>query len=197
VVHPEVDQALPRFVDLAGEAAWTKRIAHLRRELAASPFRAKLAGDYHWLELTLADQLGSALEPADRLFAPDELAALYFAQMAVHVHGQLTPKGQRQLVGRLRDALQSNTGFASIFLEVDVARRLVDAGYGVEFADMDGSARYDLRFWSGATEGRSSASHSRPTQDEKFTATTSTALSTRSAVTLRSVLEPLVMKPSW
>jgi hypothetical protein len=81
------------------------------------------------------------------------LAALHFAQTVVHAHGQLTPKGKRQLEGRLRDALQSHTGFSSLYLEIDVARRLLDAGYEVEFTDMDGTSRYDLRFWRGTTEG--------------------------------------------
>ncbi len=143
-----------QFVDLAGTAPWKKRITHLRQELDASPFRAKVVVDYNWLELVLGDHLdvvsgGSSGEP----LAPEDLTALYFAQAVVHAHSRLTPRGQQQLQGRLRDSLQSQTGFSSLFLEIDVARRLLDAGYEVQFADMDGAARYDLRFWNGATEG--------------------------------------------
>jgi len=90
---------------------------------------------------------------ANEPLAPCDLVAFYFAQTVVHAHGQLTPKGKRQLEGRLRDSLQLPTGFSSVYLEIDVARRLLDAGYEVEFTDMDGVGRYDLRFWRGTTEG--------------------------------------------
>ncbi len=163
VVLHEVDPLKPvlaRFVNLAGEPAWAKRLAHLRRELEASPFRAKLAVDYNWLELILADQIENADAAADQLHRdsaphalPEVLAARHFAQTVVLVHDQLTPRGQRRLEGRLRDGLQSKTGFSSIYLEIDVARRLLDAGYSVEFSDMDCTARYDLRFWRGTAEG--------------------------------------------
>ena len=145
---------IPRFVDLAGEHAWAKRIAHLRQELTASPFRMKLVIDYNWLELIVADQLAivAGAQP-DHPVTPDDLAVLYFVEMTIRVHDRLTPKGQRQLAGRLRDALKSSTGFAAIYLEIDVAGRLITAGFEVEFADMDGSGRYDLRFWRGTTEG--------------------------------------------
>lgn len=153
-------KVLARFVNLAGRPAWTKRLAHLRRELESSPFRAKLAVDYNWLELSLADQLENTGTAADQphhgsapVTPPEVLAARHFAETVVHIHGELTPKGQRRLKGRLRDGLQSKTGFSSIYLELDVARRLLDAGYSVEFSDMDCTARYDLRFRRGAAEG--------------------------------------------
>lgn len=144
-------EVLPRFVELAGRKLWTKRIAHLRDELAESPFRAKIVLDYHLLELLIDDHLAGTLD--DWRLMPKDLAALHFASMVVHTHGQLAPIGQRQIEGRLRDALQSKTGFASLFLEVDVARRLLDSGYRVEFSDMEGKARYDLRFRQGGVEG--------------------------------------------
>lgn len=50
------------------------------------------------------------------------------------------------LEGRLRDSLKAETGFAALYLEIDLAQRLMDGGYNVEFADMEGSARFDLLF---------------------------------------------------
>lgn len=57
---------LARFVSLTGEPAWAKLLAHLRRELEASAFRAKLAVDSNWLELILADELENAEAAADQ-----------------------------------------------------------------------------------------------------------------------------------
>jgi hypothetical protein len=145
---------LPRFVELCDTTMWSRRVDHLRRELAASPFRAKIVADYHWLEVVL----GSEREriqgngPAAPV-ALEAVAALYFAQTVVHAYDHLTAAGRRQLEGRLHDALQSDTGFSPLYLEMDVARRLLDAGYEVEFADMDRVAQYDLRFWNRTTEG--------------------------------------------
>lgn len=150
-----VRESLPRFVELCDATMWSRRVTHLRRELDASPFRAKIVADYHWLEIVLGSERERVQvrdDPAGPV-AREALAALYFAQTVVHAYEHLTVAGRRQLEGRLHDALQSDTGFSSLYLEMDVARRLLDAGYEVEFADMDRVAQYDLRFWNGTTEG--------------------------------------------
>jgi hypothetical protein len=41
------------------------------------------------------------------------------------------------LKGRLRDSIKAKTGFAPLYLELDLAQRLMDGGYDVEFADME------------------------------------------------------------
>jgi hypothetical protein len=144
---------LPLFVALAGERLWNKRIAHLRRELGSSPFRAKVAGDYHWLETELSEQLQPVSTASEPPIPLDALAAMHFAQTVVAVHQRLTFAGKASLEGRIRDCLQATSGFASLYAEMDVARRLFDFGYDVEFSDLEGTARYDLRFAKGAAEG--------------------------------------------
>ncbi len=109
-------EGIPRFVELCDTTMWSRRIAHFHRELDASPFRAKLVADYHWLEVVLGSELehvegGDAAAPA----ATDALAALNFAQSVVHAHDHLTVTGQKQLEGRLYRALQSDTGFSSLY----------------------------------------------------------------------------------
>jgi hypothetical protein len=147
---------LTEFLSLVEEPRWQKRVAHLRRELASSASRAKVSSDYHWLELELADQLELdwATGPAGaRIVNPDTLAALCFASATVTAHARLSSRGRNVLLGRIRDSLKSDTGFSSLFLELDMARRLVDTGCEVEFTDMEGTGQYDLRFWSRAAEG--------------------------------------------
>jgi hypothetical protein len=61
--------------------------------------------------------------------------------------------GRSTLEGRIRDSLQAETGFAPLYLEMEIARRLIEAAFEVEFSDMEGISRYDLRFWRGPTEG--------------------------------------------
>ena len=85
---------------------------------------------------------GYNLTPSPNLI----LAALNFAAIMVEVHARLGSRARHVLEGRIRDSLKAETGFAPLYLELDLARRLMDAGYDVEFPDMEGSARYDLLF---------------------------------------------------
>jgi hypothetical protein len=48
------------------------------------------------------------------------------------------------LEGRLRDGLNAETGLAALYLEFDLAQRLMAAGYDVAFPDLDGSGQFDL-----------------------------------------------------
>ena len=83
----------------------------------------------------------------------ESLSALYFAQTFVEVHRRLSPYGRNVLEGRIRDALKSDVGFAPLYLEMGVARRLFNAGYEVEFSDTEGLAQFDFRFWKGNAHG--------------------------------------------
>jgi len=140
-----VDQVL----ELAGKRRWLARADELDREKSISSYRWKIVADYHWLEMAIAHQydvltkVGQLAEAhADTLTR----AAVNFAGTVVEVHRRSSPKGQKQLEGRLRDALNATTGFAALFLEMDLAQRLIDQGCDVEFPDLEGRANYDLAF---------------------------------------------------
>jgi hypothetical protein len=146
---------LPEFLSLAGPDRWKKRAAQLASDLSRSPSLAKITLDHHWLELALSEQL-VALEagaPAKVGLSLDALAAMEFAQMVVEIHRRLSPKGQNALLGRMRDSLKAESGFASLYLELGIARLLIGGGFDVESSDLEGLARYDLRFWNQRVEG--------------------------------------------
>lgn len=144
------------FLALAGPDAWRKRAVQLARDAGKSPFLEKIVSDYHWLELALSEQLARQ-EMVSRFvhehISLETLAAMRFAQMVVEVHRRSSPAGQAALSGRIRHALTAETGFASLYLEMDTARRLMEASFDVEFSDLEGLARYDVRFWKGDVEG--------------------------------------------
>jgi hypothetical protein len=81
------------------------------------------------------------------------LASLYFAQTVVEVTARLSERGKSSLEGRIRDALKSDVGFAPLYLEMEIARRLFETGFDVAFVDLEGKARFDLQFSSADTEG--------------------------------------------
>ena len=147
---------LPPFIELADADRWRKRAVGLGQDAISSPFQEKIVADYHWLELALTEQI--IVHEARGNLVPEQLTiesirALYFAQTVVEVHRCLSPHGRNVLEGRIRDALKSDTGFAPLYLEMGVARRLFDAGYEVEFSDTEGVAQFDFRFWKGNARG--------------------------------------------
>lgn len=147
---------LTKFLELAGRERWFKRCDQLDADQRRSPFRWKIVSDYYWLEMAVgyqADVLAKEGCLLPELVDGLILASLNFVATTVEVHARLAPKGRNVLEGRLRDSLKAETGFAALYLELDLAQRLMDGGYEVEFADMEGSARYDLLFSRGELSG--------------------------------------------
>jgi hypothetical protein len=144
-----------RFLALAGDNLWAKRWRALRRDFHRSPMLARIGGDYHWLELLLHDQ-AATIAARGRLAPPlivEDYAVLHFVAMTMEIYARLTPPGQKALRGRLRSALSAETGFAALYLEMDIARRLFDTGFDVAFPDLEGTAQYDLLFSNAHVSG--------------------------------------------
>lgn len=140
-----IAEGLRAFLTLLGEDLWLKRAAQLKRELDSGPYRAKIALDYHWLEIGLNTEIewlacDGSLNEND----PMILAALHFAVMIVEVHNRLEPEAQNVLRGRLRNALSAETGFAALFLEMDLAMRIIASGGDVAFPDSQEEGTFDL-----------------------------------------------------
>lgn len=147
---------IPRFLALVGEKRWFKRVDQLDAEQQKSAFQWKIVRDYHWLEFGIsfqADVLAKEGRLQPELTDALILAALNFAATTVEVHARLSPMGQRKLEGRLRDGLKAETGYASLYLELDLAQRLMDAGFDVTFSDIEGTAEFDLIFSRGEFTG--------------------------------------------
>jgi hypothetical protein len=139
---------LGRFLALAGAEAWEKRMRQLVQDMRRSEAQVKIVSDYHWLEIFLSEQADAvaARGDLDAPTMPEDFAVLQFAGIVVEVFQRLSPQGQRALQGRLRSALTAETGFAALYLEMDMARRLFNEGNEVEFPDLEGMAQYDLHF---------------------------------------------------
>ena len=146
---------LGRFIALAGAKAWRKRRRQLVEDMRRSEAHIKIVADYHWLEIFLSEQ-ADAIALHGRLtlpLLPEDFAVLHFAGMVVEVFERLTSRGQNALQGRIRSALSAETGFAALYLEMDIARRLFDTKHEVEFPDLEGVEHYDLRFSNGRVSG--------------------------------------------
>jgi hypothetical protein len=137
--------ALTQFMSLLDDKRWPRRARQLVADAERSPYGAKIVTDYHWLEIELwalnavVAETGALPPPPVALRAA---AALIFASTVVDLHGNLSAAGQRVLKGRLLDGV--NKGLAGLFLELDLASMLLDAGCEVGFPDFEGRANYDL-----------------------------------------------------
>ena len=143
--------AVPGFLRLIGAERWRRRLDQLQAQANASPYQAKVVEDHHWLEMALEAARQARERPLDRSSVPTlprDVSALMFAAGAVALDAQLTPAGRVQLLGRLRDAL--NSGFGPLALEIDLALQLAGEGYDVAFPDLEGESRVDLRVRRGA-----------------------------------------------
>ena len=152
---PELAAYMRRFHEIAGTDGWHRRAKQLERD-ARNVYDIKIVADYHWLETSigphslLADGMGHLVSND---FDLRELSAMYFAGGIVEIFDRLTPFGQRVLKGRIRDCLKNETGFAPLHLEVEMAQRLLENGFDVEFSDMEGAGQCDLRFQNETMRG--------------------------------------------
>jgi hypothetical protein len=140
---------IPRFLTLIGTQQWYKRVNQLDLEQQRSPFLWKIVSDYHWLEMAISNQ-AEVLAKEGRLLSelmdPLTAAAMYFAGAIVEIYARLPEAARIQLQGRLRDGLNAESGFAALYLEADLALRLMAEGYDVRFSDLEGAADYDIEF---------------------------------------------------
>jgi len=147
---------VPEFVALVGARLWDKRTGEIRRAGLLSPYCERIASDYHWVELQLADEMsarGLVGASPSVVSDPISLRALRFCQTVVEVHKSLSDRGRKVLEGRLRDALQAQTGFASVYQEMELAAQLVCDEYDVTFPDLEGLGHADLVFQKGNCTG--------------------------------------------
>ena len=154
--HAALGDCIPRFLGLVGKKRWFKRVGRLDKEQQQSPFQWAIVKDYHWLEMAISSQ--ADVLPKEGRLRPEHtdaliLTALNFAATTVEVHTRLSQVGQRNLEGRLRDGFKAETGYASLYLELDLAQRLMDAGFDVNFTDMEATAQFDLLFSRGMFTG--------------------------------------------
>ena len=141
---------IPEFIELAGRELWDKRISELRKFGLRSSYCERILSDYHWVELTLADELAvrNAGGSSHQSKPPDPVSsrALRFCQAIVETYRSVSEFGRKSLQGRIRDALQSSMGFSSLYQETDMAGQLISRGYEVTMPDLDGTGNADLSF---------------------------------------------------
>lgn len=139
-----------RFMALTGASAWTKRLDKVRG-IIGDPFKLAFHGDDYPLERAmLAVRL--SLTRRHGLPSPEtsELYQLYaFIANCMAVHERLSQPARDILVGRLHDALRSDTGFAPLAFEMMVVGSLARKGCLIGFSDFETPGGFDFLVDSG------------------------------------------------
>jgi len=74
-----------------------------------------------------------------------EIFKLYsFASTLTRVYANLSSQAQARLRGAVRDGLNSEPGLAPVALEMSVATHLSNAGFDVDFVDLESHLRFDF-----------------------------------------------------
>jgi hypothetical protein len=74
-----------------------------------------------------------------------EIFKLYsFASALTRVYADLSSQAQARLRGAVRDGLNSEPGLAPVALEMSVATHLSNAGFDIDFVDLEGHQRFDF-----------------------------------------------------
>jgi hypothetical protein len=140
-------------MSVGGEGKWKSRIDEISNHSNRSVYFGKVASDYHWIELELYNSFREITNRSAIRSVSDagrKMAGLHFAQTFMAFYGSIGARGRTVLEGRVRDALKSNTGFSSLYHEMNVARILLDAHCDVELPDLVGTGQCDIRFKCGA-----------------------------------------------
>lgn len=138
----ELEEDLTSFEAIGGTKRIHKRTRVLKSQFESSFFNAKVTLDYHWLELCLFDLIRRNYN-FDQLYLDDK-CAVKFLSMCARVYRRLSLKGKKALKGRIIDSLKSDYGFAPLYLEMDIALRMMYHGFDVDFTDLENSHRFDL-----------------------------------------------------
>lgn len=131
---------LSQFMDVAGIAAWDKKIAWLKQELTDNPHMEEWLREYHGTELRLCELL---VEINDSGKYPQTTSdeplyeLLSFAAGFVRIYDNSSDKGKKRLKGMLLDGLKTDKGLASLKHEISTAIHLMIRDFDVEFHDLE------------------------------------------------------------
>ena len=133
-----------RFVSIVGWRRWQKRIEGLEAECRKSPIFEQFVKEKHATELELGKLLRRQRRTGrlPKKVQTQEFMRLFgLMAMVASVHSRLENQGKQRLRGMLVDALKRN--FSSLEHEMGIAAHLMHRGFDVEFADLEGNARFE------------------------------------------------------
>lgn len=147
-IYPKkVSDTLSRFLGIVGWRALQRRIVAVETEKRKSPILGEFLAEQHLIELELGRLLAHRRKTGrvpKKIPTRETYAALAFAAMLVGVHDRLSQKGKNVLAGRVRGRLKGNESLTALWHELTVAAHLMNVGWDVAFADLEGIARFDF-----------------------------------------------------
>ncbi len=136
---PADPRDLLAFVELAGAAAWVRRLAEIRDRAAAGPRAGLAMRQRHAIELTI-----ERLRRPDHRPNPPEAMIAGFAAETVRLARGLTRSGRVRLAERLDQALTGGGTLIGMFHHVRTALLQSERGFTVTHAGLEQGSIFDL-----------------------------------------------------
>jgi len=128
---------------------WRRRSDELKERARQNPFLEQYFDEKYSVERTFSRVVtyrkSTGRYPKISRTQDHEIFKLYgFANALTRVYANLSSQAQARLRGAVRDGLNSEPGLAPVALEMSVATHLSNAGFDVDFVDLEGHQRFDL-----------------------------------------------------
>jgi hypothetical protein len=145
----ELPEIFRQMFVIAPQDLWRRRSNELTERERHNPFLGRYFDERYSTERMLSRVLtyrkSTGRYPRIRALQDHEIFKLYsFASALTRVYANLSSEAQARLRGAVRDGLNSEPGLAPVALEMSVATHLSNAGFDVDFADLEGHQRFDL-----------------------------------------------------
>jgi hypothetical protein len=128
---------------------WRRRSDELTERERHNPFLGRYFDEKYSVERmfshVVAYRKSTGRYPKIHGIQDHEIFKLYsFASALTRVYASLSSQAQARLSGAVRHGLNSEPGLAPVALEMSVATHLSNAGFDVDFVDLEGYQQFDL-----------------------------------------------------
>jgi hypothetical protein len=138
----DTDEAIRWLAQAAGQDRWLKRADELLDLASGSEAELRTVLERHHIEVCIA---AAIRHPRSQALAMQPfLDAFVFAAFARHIHDRLSAEGKKRHVGKLKQALKEEYGFAALRTEHTAMMMGFGIGCTVAPMDLEGIADYDL-----------------------------------------------------
>lgn len=143
----DMKKAVRDLVRLSGWDRWRKRWIDLDEKIRAQPWAQLAITERHHVELSIFpafEKLRSLSGSSIENDGPIALDAYLFAHTVVRLYEALGRVARKRLEGRVRDALNKDSGFGSLKGEIRMIQELLTLGCRVRPVDLDRTGTVDF-----------------------------------------------------
>lgn len=146
----QVVKILPRFFALVGIKPWRRRWDTLDHRCREAPTLERTLAHQYRLEYALRSlwKRKAPHRSRPKTFSDVSGEAMQLVCNVYAVYSRLNKQGKKNLKGKIASALKDDRGFVPLAFELTTAIYLMGQGVDVEFTDLEGKQKFDLKITS-------------------------------------------------